>query len=106
MSNAPEYGQGEGTLTRAAGLVSDARADFNNISSRLTDQIAGVQSKWGGQGASAFFVLHQAWTEKQQTIVNALDEFANSLTSTERINTSTDDEQGSNFGRLTSKLGG
>jgi WXG100 family type VII secretion target len=106
MSNAAnEYGQGEGTLTRAAGLVSDARADFNQISAKLTDQISAVQSKWGGQGASAFFVLHQTWTEKQATIVNALDEFAQSLTTTEQTNTSTDDDQGATFGRLSGRLG-
>jgi WXG100 family type VII secretion target len=105
MSNgANEYGQGEGTLTRAAGLVSDARADFNQISSKLTDQISAVQSKWGGQGASAFF-LHQTWTEKQTTIVSALDEFAQSLTTTEQTNTSTDDDQGASFGRLSGRLG-
>ena len=104
MSNAPEYGQGQGTLTRAAGLVSDARADFTSLSAKLTDQISAVQGKWGGQGASAFFILHQTWSEKQQTIVAALDEFANSLTLTERDNTSTDDEQGAGFGRLSSRL--
>lgn len=104
MSNAPEYGQGEGTLSRAAGLVSDARSDFTTISSRLTDQISAVQGRWGGQGATAFFTLHQAWSEKQRTIVNALDDFANSLTTTERDNVSTDDQQGANFGRLSSRL--
>ena len=106
MSNgANEYGQGEGTLTRAAGLVSDARADFNSLSAKLTDQISAVQGKWGGQGASAFFVLHQTWTEKQNTIVSALDEFAQSLTVTEQTNTSTDDDQGASFGRLSGRLG-
>lgn len=104
MSNAPEYGQGEGTLTRAAGLVSDARADFTSLSAKLTDQISAVQGKWGGQGASAFFVLHQTWTEKQKTIVGALDEFANSLTLTEKDNVSTDDTQSAGFGRLSSRL--
>lgn len=104
MPNAPEYGQATGALTRAAGLVSDAKADFNTISARLTDQISGVQSQWGGQGASAFFVLHQAWTEKQRTIVSALDDFSNSLTSTERDNTNTDETQGSSFARLNGRL--
>lgn len=104
MSNAPEYGQGQGTLTRAAGLVSDARADFDVIAARLTDQIAGLQGQWAGQGGSAFFVLHQAWTEKQSTIVKALDEFANSLTTTEKDNVATDDQQSSSFARLSSRL--
>ncbi len=105
MSNAPEYGQGQGTLTRAAGLVSDARADFNSLSAKLSDQISAVQGKWGGQGASAFFVLHQTWTEKQRTIVGALDEFSSSLTVTERDNLSTDDDQAGSMTRLTNRLG-
>ena len=100
-----EFGQGEGTLTRAAGMVTDARADFDRIAGKLTDQIAGVQGKWGGSGAQAFFTLHQAWTEKQKVIVSALDEFSNSLGVTERDNVSTDDAQGSNLTRLTNRVG-
>jgi len=105
MSNAPEFGQGEGTLSRAAGLVSDARADFNQIAGRLSGQIAGIQGKWGGQGATAFFTLHTAWNEKQKTIVDALDEFAASLQTTERDNVSTDDTQGASYGKLHGRLG-
>jgi WXG100 family type VII secretion target len=105
MSNAPEFGQGQGTLTRAAGLVSDAKADFTTISGRLTDQIAAVQGRWGGQGATAFFALHQAWTEKQKIIVNALDEFSASLTTTEKDNVSTDDAQNASYTKLNGRLG-
>jgi WXG100 family type VII secretion target len=103
--NSNEFGQGEGVLTRAAGMVADARADFNNISRQLTDQISSVQGRWGGQGATAFFALQQAWTEKQQTIVDALNEFENSLGATERDNVNTDESQGTNFANLTHKLG-
>ena len=105
MSNAPEFGQGEGTLSKAAGLVTDARGDFNKIADKLTGQIAGVQGKWGGQGAHAFFTLHQAWTEKQKVIVDALDEFSASLHSTEKDNVATDDAQHGNFNKLHGRLG-
>lgn len=105
MGHAPEFGQGEGTLTRASQLVQDARSDFNGFSARLDGQIAAVQGRWGGQGAQAFFLLHQAWTEKQKVIVDALDEFSASLTSTERDNVSTDETQGSSYGRLQGRLG-
>ena len=40
---APEMGQGERTLTRAAGLVADAKADFDSMSRTLDGQIAGLQ---------------------------------------------------------------
>ena len=47
----------------------------------------------GRQGAAGVLHPHQAWTEKQKVIVNALDEFAASLTATEKDNVSTDDAQ-------------
>ncbi|MEZ0577720.1 WXG100 family type VII secretion target [Nocardioides sp. MH1] len=105
MAHPDEFGQGAGTLSRASGLVSDARDDFTSYSARLDGQIASVQGRWGGRGAQAFFVLHQAWTEKQRTIVDALDEFASSLTSTEHDNTATDDQVGASYGQLSARLG-
>ncbi|GAA1150505.1 WXG100 family type VII secretion target [Nocardioides aquiterrae] len=102
---APEMGQGERTLTRAAGLVADAKADFDSMSRTLDGQIAGLQGKWAGAGGSAFFALHQAWTQKQQVITNALNEFEASLTSTERDNMSTDEAQSASYNRFSGRLG-
>ncbi len=105
MAQLEEFGQGDGTLSQAAGLVTDARTDFSAYSARLDGQIAAMQGRWGGRGAQAFFVLHQAWTEKQRTIVNALDDFAASLTSTEQDNTATDDSIGASYAQLRGRLG-
>ena len=104
--SAAEMGQGEGTLTKAAGLVSDAKADFDRLSMKLDGQIQGLQGKWAGAGGTAFFTLHQAWTEKQKVIVGALNEFEASLTSTEKDNISTDDAQMANYNRTAGRLGG
>ena len=103
---APEMGQGERTLTRAAGLVAEAKQDFDGLSKALDGQIAGIQGKWAGAGGTAFFALHQAWTEKQTVITNALNEFEASLTSTERDNLNTDETQSSNYNRFAGRLGG
>lgn len=102
---APEMGQGEGTLTRAAGLVTEAKADFDTLSKNLSGQIAGLQGRWVGAGGAAFFALHQAWTDKQRVITNALNEFEASLTTTERDYMSTDDTQSSNYNRVAGRLG-
>ena len=48
----------------------------------------------------------QAWTEKQRIITNALDEFAASLTSTEKDNINTDEAQSANYTRTAGRLGG
>jgi WXG100 family type VII secretion target len=104
MSNSAEYGQDHGVLTRAAGMVADARTDFMGYSNRLSGQIAGVQGKWGGAGASAFFTLHQAWSEKQKVIVDALNEFESSLVTTERDNVDVDEQQGAGYKNIAGKL--
>ena len=102
---ATEMGQGEGTLTRAAGLVAEAKQDFDSLSKSLEGQIQGIQGKWAGAGGTAFFSLHQAWNEKQRIITNALNEFQGSLTSTEKDNVSTDEAQSSNYSRVAGRLG-
>jgi WXG100 family type VII secretion target len=104
-NTAPEMGQGEKTLTRAAGLVADAKTDFDGFSGRLDAQIAGLQARWAGSGATAFFALHRAWTEKQAVITRALNEFEASLVSTERDNVATDDAQSALYQRTAGRLG-
>lgn len=106
MSNsATEMGQGEKTLSQAAGMVADAKSDFDSFSKTLDGQIAGLRTKWAGAGAQAFFILHQAWTEKQAVILSALNEFEASLLSTEKDNVNTDDTQSSNYNRYAGRLG-
>lgn len=102
---AAEMGQGEHTLTRAAGLVAEAKQDFDSMSKVLEGQIAGLQGKWAGAGGTAFFALHQAWSDKQRVITSALNEFEASLTSTEKDNTSTDQDQSANYSRVAGRLG-
>ena len=100
-----EMGQGAGTLSKGAALVAGAKVDFDRISSNLVGQIQGLRGRWQGAGGTAFFTLHQAWTEKHKVIVQALDQFESALTATERDNVSTDDAQSANYARTTSRLG-
>ncbi|UAL29513.1 WXG100 family type VII secretion target [Nocardioides rotundus] len=103
MSTA-EMGQGEGTLSRAATLVADARSDFDRLSRDLEGRIQGLQGQWVGQGGTAFFALHRAWTEKQAVIVGALDGFERSLVATEKDNVATDETQMANYQRNAARL--
>ncbi len=101
---ANEMGMGEGTLSKAAGMVSTAKQDFNRLSGDLEGQIADLKGKWAGAGGQAFFILHQAWTDKQKMVVSALDEFEASLRGTEKDATNVDDTQASNFANFQNKL--
>jgi WXG100 family type VII secretion target len=105
MSYSPEFGQGEGTLSRAAGLVDTAKTDFTALRNKLTGQIADIQGKWGGQGATAFHTLYTAWDEKQKVIESALNEFSSALTTSEKDNIATDEEQSAGFRGLEGRLG-
>ena len=102
----PEMKAGDRTLSRAAGMVTNAKGDFDRLARTLSDNIVGYQGKWQGQGGRAFFDLHQAWTEKQDRIVRALNEFEASLTSTERDNINTDQAQSDNMNKNHNRLDG
>ena len=107
MSHAAnEMGHGEGTLTRAAGLVTEARGDLGRLSGKLEAQVSGLQSQWAGAGGQAFFELHRAWTERQMVIVGALGELEASLASTEQDNISTDEAQSASYRSALGRLGG
>lgn len=107
MSSTPnEMKAGDRTLVRAAEMVATAKTDFDGLSKTLSSNILAQQSKWQGQGGRAFFQLHQAWTEKQERIVKALNEFEASLTATERDNISTDETQQSYMAKNHSRLDG
>jgi uncharacterized protein YukE len=97
---------GDQTLSRAAGMVNTARSDFDRLSAALSDNIIAQQSRWQGQGGRAFFNLHQAWTDKQNRIVRALNEFEASLQSTERDNVNTDQSQSDYMNRNHHRLDG
>jgi len=100
-----EMGQGEGTLSKGAALVAGAKVDLDRINSKLDGQIQGLRGRWIGSGGTAFFTLHRAWTERQQTIVRTLNDFESALVSTERDNVSTDEAQSAGYARTTSRLG-
>jgi len=107
MSHAtPEFGQGERSLSRAATLVADAKRDFDGYARQLDDQIGALRGRWVGQGGTAFFALHRAWTEKQRVIVSALDEFEAALVSTEHDNVATDETQSAHYVRTAGRLDG
>lgn len=103
--SANEMGQGSGTLTRAAGLVAEAKRDFDALSGRLEGQITGMAGQWVGAGGSAFQALQAAWTDRQRVITRALDDFEASLRSTEKDFMTTDDTQSSTHAALQNRLG-
>lgn len=100
-----EIRMGEGALGRAAQLVADARADFDRLAADLDGRIAGLRGRWTGAGGEAFFVLHQTWSEKQRTVVGALDGFEAALLTTQRDVAATDDAQAAAFHTYQSRLG-
>lgn len=105
MENTQELSAVEGALRAATEHVRQARADVTALSQTLTGQINGIGSQWGGEGAQAFHRVHTAWQQKQARIVGALDEFAESLTDTDRDNKATDSARAEVSARLLSRLG-
>jgi len=102
----PEMKAGDRTLSRAATMVNQAHGDFNGLANTLSDNLLSQQAKWQGQGGRAFTSLHQAWKEKQDRIVRALNEFEASLQTTEKDNINTDQAQSDFMNKNLDRLGG
>ena len=98
-------GHGEATLRRGAAVVAEARADFDTLSLRLEARLAGLRSSWVGAGGSAFFVLQQAWVERQTRIVAALDGFEAALLAVERDTAGVDEAQSAAYRLAAGRLG-
>ena len=98
--------QGEGTLSRGAHQVAEAKVDLDRLSGALVGQLQGLQQRWAGQGGQAFQGLVRAWEERYATITRALDGFERSLLDTEADTLAADQEQGALMGRLAARLGG
>ena len=105
MPSTHEMGQGEATLSMAAGRVAEARSDFDRLDRELVQHLESARSRWSGRGATAFMALGLAWSERQRTIIAALDGFEAALRSTETDNTTTDDTQSAAFTRSRQRLG-
>lgn len=102
---APVIQQGNATLVKAAGLVTQAEQDLRRLSRNLNDEINGLQGRWNGAGGQAFFQLHNAWQEKHALIVAALNKFSDSLVETDKDNKNTDQRAGDGMTQLMNKLG-
>ena len=99
-----QMGQGAGALTRAAGLVSQARLDLDALSARLEGQVTSMAGQWVGAGGHAFQALQAAWTDRQRVITRALDEFESALRRTEADFTATDEAASSLHSALQQRL--
>lgn len=104
--NSQEMGQAAGALSRAAGMVQDAKADLDKITNDMHGRVTAMSGGFRGQGGAAFQRLVNSWTDKQKTIVKNLDNFEQSLRSTEQLNTSTDDQASASMNKLAQGLGG
>lgn len=102
--NSNEMGQAEGALSRAAGLVRQAKGDFDTLAGQLEGRIQGMSAQWRGAGGSTFRGLAAAWLEKQRVITRALDDFEGSLRGAERTNIATDEAQSAAMARFRQRL--
>ena len=101
-----EMGMGAGTLGRGADLVGAARQDFDRLSAELDQEIDQLRPRWQGAGGRAFFVLKDAWNDRQRRVVAALDDLGQALRGTERDVLATDEAQAAGYHQDLGRLGG
>jgi uncharacterized protein YukE len=98
-------GQAYGALSAGAALVAEARHDLDAIGAELRRRIDDTGVSWCGRGGEAFTTFGHAWSDRQASIVGALDHFESALRATEHVNVATDDDQSAALARYRQQLG-
>ena len=104
MANGADYGAGSQTLIKAAGDVRDAKTRFDTESKRLANELDNMKKMWVGEGGAAFTKLHTMWVEKQNKINMVLDQFADSLDTTDKTNKANDADQNAAISKIAAIL--
>lgn len=97
--------QTEKALSKGAEFVNTARGDVKTKCNTMSDRVSEMMGGWGGQGASSFGNLMVAWQSKQEDILKALDQLAQSMQETEKDNVATDQAQSDSHVSLQNRLG-
>jgi WXG100 family type VII secretion target len=102
---AGEVSKQDQALTRAAGLVADARSELDAQTASLRGKLQGIGSSWKGGAATSFVQIMERWDTDTKKLISALDNFENNLRATEKSYDAVDSEQQSHFTRLSNRLG-
>jgi WXG100 family type VII secretion target len=86
---------GERTLLDIATEVQTGRDKFKAAAKKLEGQILDKTAAWQGAGGASFFNLHAQWNQKQNKIIDALNEFEASLNIADKDAKNTDSDQSS-----------
>ena len=97
-------GPGQGALSRAAARVPKPGTTSTASTASSSSTSAPPSPCGSARAVRPSSPLGQAWSEKQRTIIGALDRFEASLCSTERDNTRTDEAQSAVFARTQQRL--
>lgn len=102
---AGEISKQDQALTRAAGLVAEARRDLDKQCGDMRNKLMGIGAQWKGSSASAFSQVMDQWDRDARKIVTALDAFESNLKASEAAYTAEDQAQQAAFNKLSSRLG-
>lgn len=93
-------------LITGAQLVSDAKTDLDGRFGTVRTQVATAAASWQGGGSNSFQQTMSSWDHSVRKVTAALDEFEQSLRSTQTDFDETDASQEQAFSKLnTANLG-
>ena len=99
--------QAEGALKKGVSFIETARPEVKQLCNNLGVQMSTTtDSHLKGQGGKALNNLMMAWQDKQEKILQALDELKTNIQDTDRQSLARDLESGQGFTSDLSRLDG
>lgn len=94
----------DGAILAIRNYIENARTALRTENDRITGQIEGWRPNWQGEGATSFQAFRNTWNERFAAMLATLDQFEQSLTTTNTSFQNTDSESGSKFAGLTGSI--
>jgi WXG100 family type VII secretion target len=91
-------------IVRIGERINFAQSEFTKKSNELHTQLGNMARDWQGDGGAAFGKLMVEWHARQEKITKLLQQFEDSLTTTQKTSTEQDSTQAANMFALNKNL--
>lgn len=91
-------------IIRIGERINFAQSEFTKHGNELTTQLSNMQKDWVGEGGVAFGKLMIEWNDRQDKITKLLQQFEDSLSTTQKTSTEQDSTQAANMFAMNKNL--
>lgn len=106
MTGANAFSTEQGAMQQGANAVQEAHQQVQGLLQTLNGEVEQMMGGWGGQAATAFMGVHEAFSTQATKINQALDRMQEALVSTHTTYGTQESDQSQTFTNMSGNING